>query len=74
MMPAKLGEAYYNCAVNCGTGRAKKLLIAAKGSAVRFLDEQSAFYRRLVDARPSASKYLRGWLNRVNALRTFLHL
>lgn len=69
-----LGEVYFNAAVNCGSGRAMKLLSESGNDASKFLDAQAAFYHRLVQARPKSVKYLRGWLNRVNSLRTFLKL
>lgn len=69
-----LGEVYFNACVNCGSGRAMKLLSESGNDASKFLDAQAAFYHRLVQARPKSVKYLRGWLNRVNSLRTFLKL
>lgn len=64
-----LGEVYFNACVNCGEGRADKLLKLANGSASRFLDEQEAFYRRL-----NKPKYLKGWLNRTRDLRKFCNI
>ena len=72
-MPAKLGEAVFNCRVNCGAVRVSKILEITK-DASRFIEEQEAFYRRLVDARPRSQKYLNGWLNRTRALRKRLGL
>lgn len=71
---AGLGEVYFNSCVNCGAGRAQKLLQLAHNSARTFLDEQAAFYGRLVKARPKSAKFLEGWLNRTGALRKFLSL
>lgn len=70
----KLGEVYFNACVNCGAGRARKLLAESGGDPGAFLDAQMAFYRRLVDARPKSQKYLKGWGNRVTALRKLLGL
>jgi lysozyme family protein len=67
-MPEGLGEVYFNACVNCGQGRANKLL-ALSSDAKGFLDQQDAFYRRLVEARPNSLKFLKGWLNRTAALR-----
>lgn len=72
-MKPKMGEVVFNCRVNCGPGRVSKILAVAK-TASAFLDEQDAFYRRLVAARPRSQKYLKGWLNRTRALRKFLAL
>lgn len=71
-MAANLGEVYYNAAVNCGLGRAHKLIVLSRNQAGTFLDQQNAFYGRLVDARPKSKEYLKGWLNRTAALRRFL--
>lgn len=73
-MPPRLGEVYFNACVNCGAGRAKKLLAESGGDAGHFLDAQMDFYRRLVDARPKSQKYFKGWGNRVTALRKMLGL
>lgn len=70
-MPVKLGEAYFNCCVNCGAGRAKKLL-AGNNDAAKFILAQEGFYYRLASAKPSLKKFLKGWLNRTEDLRKFL--
>jgi len=67
------GEAVFNCCVNAGRGRADKILAKAK-TATGFIDEQESFYHRLVDAKPKSKKYLKGWLNRTEALRKYLKL
>ena len=66
-----LGEVYFNCCVNCGVGRARKIL-AKCHTASSFLTEQENFYQRLVDAKPSLRKFLKGWLNRTKDLRKFI--
>ena len=35
-----------------------------------YCDAREGYYRRLVDKRPSLGVFLRGWLNRLNALRS----
>ena len=70
--PDKLGECVFNCVVNAGWGRAAKILANGGKTADKFLDEQEAFYGRLVAAKPSSGKYLKGWLNRTGALRALL--
>jgi hypothetical protein len=72
-MSAGLGETYYNCAVNCGTGRAHTIGMDAR-SARAFIASQRGFYERLVKAKPKFKKYLAGWLNRLDALEHWLHL
>lgn len=67
-----LGESHMDACVNCGSGRAKRFLTAADGSASKYNDQRSAFYKRLVEARPSSAKYLKGWENRVQDLRKWI--
>jgi len=71
--PFPLGEAFYNCAVNCGSGRADKIIKTSK-SAAQFIACQAEFYQALTRARPSLHKFLAGWENRLNALREHLHI
>jgi lysozyme family protein len=71
-MSDKLGEAYFNCAVNCGLGRAKQFKAKATDASA-FIDEQEGFYKRLAAARPSLKKFLAGWLNRTTDLRKYLN-
>jgi len=61
-----LGEVFFNACVNCGEGRARKILQATPTphTAAAFLAEQEAFYQRLAAARPALKKFLKGWLNR----------
>ena len=72
-MAPGLGECYFNACVNCGVGRARKLISACESADV-FLDRQEDFYRRLVASRPKLSKFLKGWLARTSDLRKYLHL
>lgn len=69
-----LAEAYFNCCVNAGPGRAKKILASGAHDAKSFIDGQERFYRGLVESKPSYSKFLKGWLNRTNDLRKFLNV
>jgi hypothetical protein len=71
----KLGEAYFNCCVNAGSGRAKILLARCNNkTGDEFITQQEKFYRNLVDEKPKFSKFLKGWLNRTTALRKTLGL
>lgn len=70
-LSAPLGEVFFNCCVNCGATRARKIL-GSSGDAAAFLDNQEAWYRRLAEARPVLAKFLRGWLNRTDDLRRSL--
>lgn len=72
--PKALGEVIFNCCVNCGYGRASKILAALSKppTASAFLDEQEGFYRRLAKSKPSLNKFLKGWLNRTADLRKLI--
>lgn len=71
-LPRGIGESHMDACVNCGSGRAKRFLAAANGSPSEYNNQRSAFYKRLVEARPSSAKYLRGWENRVQDLRKWI--
>jgi len=72
--PPKLGEVYFNCRVNAGSGRAQKCLTSSNGDPSKFLDAQEQFYKNLAANKPVMRKYLKGWLNRTQALRKYLQL
>ena len=72
-MPPGVGECFFNCSVNCGVGRARKIAARGPKSASDFLGYQEDFYRALVAARPTLKKFLRGWLARTADLRKFLN-
>jgi lysozyme family protein len=60
---------FFNCCVNCGIGRANKILKLTGKNPKKFLEEQEDFYKRLAEARPTSKKYLKGWLARTEDLR-----
>jgi len=60
---------FFNCCVNCGVGRATKIMRASGANASKFLDIQDSFYESLAEARPSSRKFLKGWLARTEDLR-----
>lgn len=67
-MVSPYAEVYFNCAVNMGAGRAREFAATAKGNPERFLDLQEAKYRSIA-TRGTMRKFLKGWLNRTQALR-----
>jgi hypothetical protein len=71
-----LGEVFFNACINCGRGRANQFLHnpGHPNDGSGFLDAQEAYYKRLVNARPSLGKFLTGWLNRTADLRKYLNL
>lgn len=63
-------EVFFNCAVNMGYSRAKQFDRGVKDEDSKtFLDLQESYYRRLANGHRNFQKYLKGWLNRTNALR-----
>lgn len=74
-MPSPYAEVFFNCAVNCGLSRAKGFDKQIPGAdASMFLRLQTDYYQALAAAHPVMRKYLKGWLNRVNALKTRFNL
>lgn len=71
-LPGSLGVALFDSAVNCGVTRALSWLDKAK-NAEELLALREAYYQRLVEKRPLLSKFLKGWMNRVKALREYIH-
>jgi hypothetical protein len=69
-----LGECVYDCNVNCGAGRTKKILAVSGKDVEKFLKERAAFYHRLVESTPKNKKFLNGWLNRLQDLCKYLNL
>ncbi len=58
----------FDCAVNCGVGRAKKLLAIAnahKNPRDCFIQLRYNYYRSICAKKPSLNKFLKGWLNRI---------
>ena len=60
---------FFNCCVNCGGGRAQKLMRESNCNPSKFLDLQDQFYEGLAQSRPSSRKFLKGWLARTADLR-----
>lgn len=69
-----LGECIYDCNVNCGASRTKKILAVTGNNVEKFLKERAAFYHRLVESSPKNQKFLNGWLNRLRDLSKYLKL
>lgn len=62
-------EVFFNCAVNMGLGRAQQFDKHVSGEDWHaFLDQQEGYYRHLAET-SRFHKFLRGWLNRTEALR-----
>jgi len=66
-------QACVGCGVdgNFGPGTERAVAQCDQGSAVAtYCNQREAFYRNLVDKNPKLAVFLKGWLNRLNALRT----
>jgi len=59
---------FFDAAVNCGVGRAQQFLTASARNPQKFQQERSDFYVRLANQKVTLSKYLKGWIARVNDL------
>ena len=62
----------FDTAVNLGPNRAVGLLADSKGDPKVYLELRDAYYHRLVAKRPTMGVFLKGWLRRVEKLRTLL--
>jgi lysozyme family protein len=60
---------FFNACVNCGIGRANKLLKESGGNPSKFLDLQEDFYKIISDHNPNLKKFLKGWIARTEDLR-----
>ena len=60
---------FFNACVNCGVGRAQKILKESGKDSSKFLSLQDSFYESLAASKPSSKKYLKGWLARTEDLR-----
>lgn len=76
-----LAIAYFDACVNCGTGRAKTWLakvndpnVSSERIARIFNQQRIAYYKGLVEKRPSLKKFEKGWMNRVNDLGKYIDL
>jgi len=72
-LSSPMAEVFYNCAMNMGLGEARRFHCEAS-TPKGFLDAQEAHYRGIAAANPVDGKYLRGWLDRTQALRKRFNL
>ena len=68
----KLAIAIFNCAVNRGVGTALQYIKEAGKDYSTFLARCEKGYKNIVINNPKMGKFLKGWLNRNNALKKFL--
>lgn len=62
--------AVFDTCVNCGVARTAIFLDSADHYS-QLLDARESYYKDLVKRKPLMTKYLKGWLNRVNSLRSY---
>lgn len=67
-LPSPLDWIYFDACVNCGNYRASKFIDFSGRDPKKFQQLRIAFYYRLADQNPRLSKFLKGWINRVNDL------
>lgn len=68
----KFLQASLNCAVDGAFGPGTQKAVAScdvGDTVVSYCNQREAFYRNLVQRKPSMGVFLRGWLNRLKALR-----
>jgi len=75
-LPAPLDMVAFDTAVNCGVARCQEWLANGwhptgdtKAAARNLCDARENHYRGLVARKPVMAKFLKGWLNRLTALR-----
>jgi len=71
-LPWPLCLCHFDSAVNHGPGRAQKFLALTR-DPLTYLGLRESFYRKLAK-HPDRRKFLKGWLNRVSALRQHLEV
>lgn len=73
-LTAKLAVVVFDTAVNMGIGRAEQFLKACNGSVDKFLELRKSKYEEFARVSPKNAVFLKGWLNRVEALKKYLEL
>jgi len=68
-LPYEMAKAAFDTAVIGGPGLARKLLTRSDGDVNRFLDLRQAHHDRVAQTDVTQKAFIRGWTNRVNALR-----
>lgn len=74
-VPDPLATVLFDTAVNCGVGRTRRWLLDAPGgtgtvnAAKYVMLTRRSHYEALAVSNPRMTKYLHGWMNRVDALK-----
>ena len=72
-IPFPLCTVVFDTAVNCGVSRASNWLRNAPDASSYIQTRQNFYYDR-VNKNPVMSKYIRGWMNRLNDLKKFVEI
>lgn len=68
-LPFDMALCVFDAAVNCGVGKAKRWLMLCEGVPMKYLALREKYYYTLVKRKPPKKRYLKGWLNRLTAVR-----
>lgn len=71
-LPWPLNLVMFDCAVNQGTGKAKKYLAMCKDDYKKFIEYRRQDYITLAEKTLWAKRFIKGWLNRLNELRKYI--
>lgn len=69
----KTGEILFDTAINMGDSIAHSFLLKT-GNPIELLNLRLERYTFLVSRNSNLTKFLKGWINRVNSLKQYLHL
>lgn len=69
----QLSTVVFDTAVNMGVGRAQTILNQSNGDANKYLDLRLQKYKDFAEAKPSQKVFLKGWNNRVTALKDYIN-
>src|SRR5574341_367059 len=70
--PFPVNLVLFDSAVQHGTKRAAKYLLAYKQDWKKMIEDRREFYLSITKNNPSQKKFLKGWMNRLNELRKFI--
>jgi len=74
LLPDKVGEVVFDTRINCGMGAARGILAHGGSDPKEMLNLRDDRYRAIVEEHPKNQRYLQGWINRDQDLRSKLRL